>query len=161
MAEKKLGTPLTATLVPATPGDVLELDEVWTFVGRRACAVWLWLALCRRTRQVVAYHLGTRGDAACTELRAQLPAGYANLPTFSDRWSSYAAVFDPDTHHSGTKQEGQTNHLERFNATLRHHSGRLTRRSLSFSKSHQNHRAAIHAFLLAYNTHKAIDGRWL
>ena len=77
------------------------------------------------------------------------------MPTFSDRWAADAAVFDPDTHRSCTRQQGQTNHVERANATLRHHSGRLTRKTLSFSKSHLNHRAAIHAFLLAYNVRAA------
>ena len=129
---------------------------MWTFVGSKACAVWLWLALCRRTRQVIADHLGDRGLDACTEFRASLPAGYSSLPTFSDRWSSYAAVFDPDTHQSCTRQQGQTNHVERVNATMRHHSGRLTRKSLSFSKSHDHHHAAIHAFLLAYNQRAAL-----
>ena len=134
---------------------MLELDEMWTFVGSKACAVWLWLALCRRTRQVIADHLGDRGLDTCTAFRARLPPGYSDLPTFSDRWSAYAAVFDPDTHQSCTKQQGQTNHVERCNATLRHHSGRLTRKSLSFSKAHDNHHAAIHAFLLAYNARVA------
>ena len=79
-----------------------------------------------------------------------------DLPTFSDRWAAYAAVFDPDTHRSCTRQQGQTNYVERCNATFRHHSGRLTRKTLSFSKSHLNHHAAIHAFLLAYNQRAAL-----
>ena len=149
--KKKLCTPLSETLAAAAADDVLELDEMWTLVGRKASVVWLWLALCRRTRQIVAYHLGDRSDAACTEFRAQLPRGYADLPTFSDRWSADAAVFDPDTDRSCTKSQGQTNHVERAKATMRHHSGRLTRKTLSFSRAHTNHRAAIHAFLLAYN----------
>ena len=135
--------------------DVLERDEMWTFVGSKACAVWLWLALCRRTRQIVAYHLADRGLDACTEFRARLPPGYADLATVSDHWSADATVFDPDTHRSCARQQGQTNHVERFNATLRHHSGRLTRKTLSFSKSQVNLQATIHAFLLAYNQRRA------
>ena len=105
LAEKKRPQPLSETLVAAAPDDVLERDEMWTFVGSKACVVWLWLALCRRTRQVVADHLGDRSDAACTEFRARLPPGYADLPTFSDRWAADAAVFDPDTHQSCAKQQ--------------------------------------------------------
>ena len=90
--KKKARQCLSATLVLAAMDDVLERDEMWTFVGSKACAVWLWLALCRRTRQVVADHLGDRTDAACTEFRARLPVGYSDLPTFSDRWSAYAAA---------------------------------------------------------------------
>lgn len=40
---------LVETLLPVQPGDVLELDEVWTFVGnKREGERWLWTALCRR-----------------------------------------------------------------------------------------------------------------
>jgi len=36
--------------VPAQAGDVLELDELWSDVGSKKNQVWLWIALCRRTR---------------------------------------------------------------------------------------------------------------
>ena len=38
----------------AQTDDVLELDELWSFVGNKKQQVWLWIALCRRTRQGVA-----------------------------------------------------------------------------------------------------------
>lgn len=56
--------PLEATLVPAQTQDALELDELWNFVRhRRRGVIWLWLALCRRIRQSVAYALGLCNDA--------------------------------------------------------------------------------------------------
>ncbi len=48
------------TLLPAKNGDVLELDELWSFVGAKARPLWLWVALCRRTRQIVGWTLGDR-----------------------------------------------------------------------------------------------------
>jgi insertion element IS1 protein InsB len=56
---------LEATLLPAQNDDVLELDELWSYVGSKKKAVWLWIALCRRTRQVVAWHFGSRGASTC------------------------------------------------------------------------------------------------
>ena len=50
--------PLSQTLVPAQSDDVLELDEMWSFVRFRKKKRWVWLAQCRRTRQVVAYAIG-------------------------------------------------------------------------------------------------------
>ncbi|MBK8508696.1 MAG: hypothetical protein IPL51_08555 [Candidatus Competibacteraceae bacterium] len=51
------------------PGEVLELDEMWTFVRhRRRGVIWLWLALCRRTRPIVAHALGPRDDATARVL---------------------------------------------------------------------------------------------
>ncbi len=44
-----------------------------------------------------------------------------------------------------------TNRLERFNLTLRQRVGRLTRKTLSFSKSYPMHLIHIRRFLLQYN----------
>ena len=53
---------LSDELLDADPTDVLELDELWSFVKTRRHKVWTWIALCRRTRQVVAYVCGQRND---------------------------------------------------------------------------------------------------
>ena len=39
---------------------ILELDELWSFVLKKANDSWVWIALCRKTRQVVAYAVGDR-----------------------------------------------------------------------------------------------------
>lgn len=43
----------------------LELDELWSFVLRKANQAWVWIALCRKTRQVVAYAIGDRSEKTC------------------------------------------------------------------------------------------------
>jgi insertion element IS1 protein InsB len=46
---------LSETLVePAPAAPTLELDELWSFVLKRANKRWIWSALCRATRQSVA-----------------------------------------------------------------------------------------------------------
>jgi predicted Fe-S protein YdhL (DUF1289 family) len=56
--------PLSKTLTEPDLSDlestILELDEMWFFVLRRVNKRWVWLALCRATRQVVAYVIGDR-----------------------------------------------------------------------------------------------------
>ena len=53
------GLPLLIdTLLPAHTDDVLELDELWSFVYKKSQKQWLWIALCRRTRQIVAFYIG-------------------------------------------------------------------------------------------------------
>lgn len=138
-------------MLPAHTNDVLELDELWSYCTTRDNKLWNWIALCRRTRQVVAYVCGDRDSETCTDLRCRIPDAYSELETCSDYWSSYAEVFDPDTHQSVGKHTGLTNHVERFNATARHRLGRLTRKTLSFSKNKENHEAVLHAFILQYN----------
>ena len=64
---------LSDTLLPAEAGDVLELDELWSFVGAKANARWVWVALCRQTRQIVAYFVGDRSAQSARALRERIP----------------------------------------------------------------------------------------
>jgi hypothetical protein len=38
----------------------LEADELWSFVGAKENKRWVWLVLERRTRQIIALHIGDR-----------------------------------------------------------------------------------------------------
>ncbi|RYG67992.1 IS1 family transposase [bacterium] len=153
----RLETPgyLEATLLPAQSDDVLELDELWSFVGSKKKAVWLWIALCRRTRQVVAWHFGSRGASTCRALWNKIPDSYRRAFCFSDFWEAYQRVIPEEQHQACGKEEGQTNHVERFNLTLRQRIGRLTRKTLSFSKSYFMHIIVFRLFLKLYNQNKA------
>jgi IS1 family transposase len=97
-----------------TGGDVVELDELWSFVKRKTNKRWVWVALCRRTRQVVAYVIGDRSAATCRQLWQRIPPTYRHCHTFSDFWKAYAAVFEDETHQSVGKESGQTSHIERW-----------------------------------------------
>ncbi len=44
-----------------------------------------------------------------------------------------------------------TNHIERFNLTLRQRVSRLVRKNLAFSKIQENHEGAIKYFICHYN----------
>ncbi len=72
--------PLRTTLVAPDPEDptstILELDELWSFVLKKANQSWIWIALCRKTRQVVAYALGDRSKQTCLRLWERIPAAY-------------------------------------------------------------------------------------
>ena len=146
------------TLLPAENGDVLELDALWSFVGAKANTLWRWVALCRRTRQIVAWTLGDRSQQSASDLRASLPRGDRGRATRSDYWDAYAAAFPKRTHRSCGKAEGQTCHVERWFGTLRARTRRLVRRAYSFSKPAENPLDAIHLFIANYNLalqHKA------
>jgi insertion element IS1 protein InsB len=52
-------------LLAATPDDVLERDEVWSFVLKKVQKRWLWTAMWRRTRHIVACVIGDRSKATC------------------------------------------------------------------------------------------------
>jgi len=142
---------LTSTLMPPTEDDALELDEVWSFVLKKSRKRWIWIALCRRTRQVVAYVIGDRSEKSCRKLWERIPEVYRKCSTYSDFWDAYQKVFPEETHQSVGKDSGQTNHVERWNNTLRQRLARLVRKTLSFSKSDYFHNLVIKLFIYRYN----------
>jgi len=143
--------PLADTLVKWKLGDVLELDELWSFVLKKSQKRWVWIALCRRTRQVVAFAIGDRSQDTCQRLWNQIPAAYKQCATFSDFWEAYRNVFPQETHQSVGKETGLTAHVERWNLTLRQSLARFVRKALSFSKSDTYHEAVLSLFIHRYN----------
>ena len=142
--------PLIKSLVPAQPHDVLEVDEAWSFVAKKANKRWLWTVLCRRTRQIVAFVIGDHGEETCCQLWRAIPLAYRKCRSFSDFWKAYAAVF-PQTHQQVGKEAGETAHQERWYNTLRQWLGRYTRKTLSFSKSDYYHELVTRWFIIEHN----------
>jgi insertion element IS1 protein InsB len=152
---------LRETLVepdPAEPSQsVLELDELWSFVRKRANKRWVWIALCRATRQVVAYVVGDRSRATCRKLWEHIPASYRSAHCYSDFWEAYQLVIPAQQHTAVGKETGLTAHVERWNNTLRQRLGRFVRKSLSFSKSDAMHELCLRLFLHDYNLSLALS----
>ena len=137
--------------MPAESGDVLDLDEVWSFVLVRTAKYWLWTAICRRTRQIVAFVIGDRSAKTCLRLWQKIPAGYRQCHTFSDFWDAYEKVFPKETHRSVGKETGETCHAERWYCTLRQKIARYVRETLSFSKAEYMHHLVTRWFIVEYN----------
>jgi IS1 family transposase len=146
---------LSETLIEPDPAEpatsILELDELWSFVLKRANKRWVWIALCRATRQVVAYVIGDRSRATCQKLWQQIPAAYRLAHCYSDFWEAYRLVIPAQQHTAAGKESGLTAHVERWNNTLRQRLGRFVRKSLSFSKSDLMHDICLRLFLHDYN----------
>jgi len=94
----------------------------------------VWLALCRRTRQIVAFAVGARDEATCRLLWQRVPQAYRHSLLDSDFRQAYQKVLSWDQHEAVDKKSGHTNPVERWNNTLRQRLGRFVRKSLSFSK---------------------------
>ncbi len=129
----------------------LELDELWSFVLKKANKRWIWIALCRRTRQVVAYIIGDRSEATCHRLWERIPAAYRSGLCCTDLWAAYASVIPQEQHVAVGKESGLTAHVERWNNTLRQRLARFVRKTLSFSKSEVMHEICLRLFLHRYN----------
>jgi insertion element IS1 protein InsB len=104
------------------------------------------------TRQVIAFHVGDRSGQSAKALWDQIPAVYQERATFyTDQYEVYTGVIPSAHHRAISKLARKTNHIERFNCTLRQRVSRLGRATLLFSKKLNNHIGAIRYFLCDYN----------
>ncbi len=115
----------------------------------------MWIALDRRTRQVVAYTLGDRSTASCQHLWEQVPEPWRQATCYTDFWDAYRAVIPAKQHLASGKGSGETSHVERWNNTLRQRLGQFVRKTLSFSKSDRMHDVRLRLFLHRYNLSRA------
>jgi len=133
-----------------------ETDEMWSFVQKKANKQWIWLAMDATTRQIIAFHVGDRSRESAKALWASIPEVYRDHAKFhTDQYEVYKGVIPAERHQAITKQARKTNHIERFNNTLRQRLSRLVRDTLSFSKKVENHIGAIKFFICHYNLEKA------
>jgi insertion element IS1 protein InsB len=144
--------------LPNRPDEVImrrveaEADEMCSFVKQKANKHWLWLAMDKSTRQIIAFHVGDRSRDSAKQLWANVPAVYQEQAIFyTDQYEVYKGVIPAAQHKAITKKARKTNHLERFNTTLRQRVSRLVRETLAFSKKVENHIGAIRYFICDYN----------
>ena len=100
---------------------------------------------------MVAWHFGPRDEISCLSLWHKIPPEYQALTCYSDFWNSYQKVIPRQQHRACGKEEGETNHVERFNLTLRQRVSRFVRKTLSFSKELIWHLRHLRFFLVNYN----------
>jgi insertion element IS1 protein InsB len=135
----------------------VEADEMCSFVEKKANKQWRWLAMDTTTRQVMAFHVGDRRRKSAEQPWANMPAAYREQATFyTDQYEAYKGVIPAAQHKAITKKARKTNHIERFNNTLRQRASRLVRDTLAFSKKLENHVGAIRYFICHYNLTRAL-----
>jgi insertion element IS1 protein InsB len=134
----------------------VEADEMCSFVKKKANKQWIWIAMDAKSRQVIAFHVGDRRRKSAMKLWAKIPLAYRQHAMFyTDQYVVYEGVIPPAQHRAISKLARKTNHLERFNNTLRQRVSRLVCEALSFSKKLANHIGAIKLFICHYNLMRA------
>ena len=109
-----------------------------------------------KTRQIIAFHVSDRSHTSAEHLWAKIPHAYRQHATFyTDQYVVYENVIPVAQHKAISKLARKTNHIERFNNTLRQRASRLVRAALSFSKKLANHIGAIKLFICHYNLTRA------
>jgi insertion element IS1 protein InsB len=123
-----------------------EVDEMWSFVGKKAQQRWLWHAIDHRAGVVLAYVLGTRQDEVFLQLKVLLaPFGIHHF--YTDGADVYDRHLDAQQHTVG---KTHTQKIERKHLTLRTRLKRLVRKTICFSKSVLLHDIVIGLFVNRY-----------
>jgi insertion element IS1 protein InsB len=134
----------------------VEADALGSFVQKKAHQQWVWIAMDAKTRQIIAFHVGDRSHTSAEHLWAKIPQAYRQHATFyTDQYVVYEKVIPAAQHKAISKLARKTNHIERFNTTLRQRVSRLVRDALSFSKKLANHIGAMKLFICHYNLTRA------
>ena len=105
------------------------------------------------SRQIVGSTVGQRDQREALRLWQSLPPVYRQCAVcYTDNWKAYRGVLPKTRHRIVGKSTGKTNHLERFNNSLRQSFSRLGRKTLAFSNKLKNHLGAIAYFIHYYNS---------
>ena len=129
-----------------------EMDEMWSFVGKKGDQRWLWHAIDHHTGAVLAYVFGRRTDEVFLQLKALLePFGLTRF--YTDHWGAYTRHLDPEVHSPGKRN---TQKIERKHLTLRTRIKRLVRKTICFSKTTQMHDIVIGLFVNRYAFGRAV-----
>jgi len=123
-----------------------EVDEMWSFVGKKGNQRWLWHAIDHHTGKVLAYVFGRRQDTVFLELKALLePFGITRY--FTDGWGAYERHVEAEQHTVG---KANTQKIESKHINLRTRIKRLVRRTICFSKTERMHDLVIGLFINRY-----------
>ena len=107
-----------------------EVDEMWSFVGRKSNKQWIRIAMDAVSRQIIAFYVGDRSRKSARKLWESIPRNYREKATFyTDDWQSYKGIIPEDRHRV---VKGKSNHIERFNCTMRQRISRLVRKQRMF-----------------------------
>ena len=100
-----------------------ELDEMWSYVGKKSNPRWLWHAIDRRSEKVLAYVFGRRKDEVFLQLKKLLePFGIKCYCT--DGWGAYQRHLPAELHEIGKRK---TQRIEQKHLRLRTRVKRLAR----------------------------------
>lgn len=106
-----------------------QLDEMWSYVGKKTNPRWLWHAIDRQSGQVLAYVLGRRKDEVELQLKKLLePFGIHRYCT--DGWGTYERHLPAEVHEVGKRK---TQRIEQKHLRLKIIIKRLFRKTICFS----------------------------
>lgn len=141
---------------------IIQCDELWTYVGRKARRCWVWVALDQHAKLITTWWIGDRslatGNDFMSDLAGRVPE---SVKVVTDGFNVYSEsilqAFSWETHRPrfrGESTEGtpaSTNHVEAHNGTMRASISRLGRSTKGFSKKPEYLAAHLSIYVMYYN----------
>ena len=144
--------PISETVPVSEERPVLEMDELWSYAGKKSDQVWIWPAPERQTRRTAGAAFGDRSSETCRNLWESLPADYRNRAVCcTDLRESRSSVLPPKRHRASGKGAGRLRTLN-VSAALRQRCPNPVRKTLSFSRGDDFHEIRIRSFIDHYNS---------
>ena len=106
------------------------MDELVIRFGRKRRYRYLWLAISRRTRQVVGFWIGDRSFKSLWKFWFSLPGDYRRKLVYTDFYEAYATLFRPWQHRPCDKGSGKTSLVEGLNNKWRSRVSGLVRKTV-------------------------------
>jgi IS1 family transposase len=118
------------TLLPAIPGDAIEMDELVIRFRYKGHYKYLWLSISRLTHQVIGFWIGDRSYQSLWNFWFSLPAAYRRKLVYTDFYEAYAKLFAPWQHRPCDKGSGKTSLVEGLNNKWRNRVSGLVRKTV-------------------------------
>ena len=116
---------------PIAMGRSYEVDEMRTYIGKKSRLRWIVYALDRETRQVVSFNVGRRTNKTLKRVIRSLELANSRK-IYTDKLKNYRYLITGKLHNTCIHS---TNHIERYNLSIRTHLKRLNRKTICFSRS--------------------------
>ena len=130
-----------------------ELDDMWSYGGKKAPQHWLWHAIEHHTGQVLASMFGRRQDDVLLRLKALLePFGLTRYDT--DGWGTDERHVNAAQHTVGKEYMPR---IESTHSNLRTRIKRLVCRTIGFSQTEHRHELVIGLFVNRYECRRVIE----
>ena len=115
------------------PGAIIliELDEMWHYLGSKKNKLWIWKAYRRETGEFIDWECGARDKETLSRLMNRLSGWDVEL-FCTDNWAVYPEVIEED---KLLQTKSQTFYLEQNNGRQRHWYARFRRKSIVVSKT--------------------------
>lgn len=110
---------------------VYEVDELYTYIGRKSNPCYIMYAINRKTKQVIDFVCGARNKENIDKIIKRL-LSLSPKRIYTDKLNIFAALIPATLHRTF---QYRTNAIERKNLTIRTHLKRLSRKTICYSKS--------------------------